>query len=527
MSLLESNKILLLFLVIGLGHLIGSLRLGRFSFGVAGVLFAGILLGGLAPGRLELHPTVSTLGLVLFVYCIGLATGPGVFEAFRTPRGLRLSALTVLAVAGSALVALGVTRAAGLPRSEGAGLFCGGVTNTPALAAQVEYLQQRRRDSSGPVVGYSVAYPFGVLGLFLVMHLFSRGRLGREVEEWKQTSSGGKVLACTYRVTRLKPNGNQLEADWLQGECGLVISRRLHQGKLERVGPEDVLSPGDIVVAVGTEDMHARAEELLGELSSEHPETNPALAYRRFFVSNRAIVGRPLGELVLEGTITRVRRGDLEMTADPGLALALGDVVRVVAQPDRLPELERYFGDSLEAAVHPDLLSVSVGMVAGVLLGSLPLPTGGSLGAAGGTLVAGLVLGRLGRTGNLIWTMSLEANLTLRHVGLVLFLATVGLTAGGQFVPALKAHGPGLLLAGAAVTLSSALLLIVGGRLWLGENLVPLLGVMAGAHTQPAALAYARALVGSDGVEVGYASVFPVAMLTKIVLATFLLGALQ
>lgn len=526
MSLLESNKILLLFVVIGLGHVIGSLRVGRFSFGVAGVLFAGILVGGLAPGRLELHPTIPTLGLVLFVYCIGLATGPGVFEAFRTPRGLRLSLLTVLAVAGSALVALGITRAAGLPAAAGAGLFCGGVTNTPALAAQVEYLQQRRRDASGPVVGYSVAYPFGVLGLFLVMHLFSQGRLFREVELWKQKSGGGKVLARTYRVTRLKPNGNQLEANWLQGECGLVISRRLHQGQLERVGPEDVLSPGDIVLAVGTEEMHRRADELLGELSSEHPEINPALAYRRFFVSNRDIVGRPLGELELDGTITRVRRGDLEMTADPDLVLALGDVVRVVARPERLPELERFFGDSLEAAVHP-LLSVSVGMVAGVLLGSLPLPTGGSLGAAGGTLVAGLVLGRLGRTGNLIWTMSLEANLTLRHVGLVLFLATVGLTAGGQFVPALKAHGPGLLLAGAAVTLTSALLLVAGGRLWLRENLVPLLGVMAGAHTQPAALAYARALVGSEGVEVGYAAVFPVAMLSKIILATLLLGALS
>ncbi len=516
------NPILLLFLVIGLGHVLGSLRLGPFSLGVAGVLFAGIAVGSLDPGHLELPPIVSMLGLVLFVYCIGLASGPGVFQAFSTPRGIRLSFLTLAAIVAAGAVCLGLTRLAGLPPLEAAGLFCGGLTNTPALAAQLESLHGQ----SQPVVGYSVAYPFGVIGLFLAMALISRGSMARDREAWRRHSQSGPVYARNYRVTRLKPNGNQLEVGWLQESCGLVVSRRLHEGRLQRVGTDAVLAPGDLVVAVGTQDMHERSAELLGEPSQEHQEVNPVLTYRRFFVSNRATVGKPLGQLDFDGTVTRVRRGDVEMPASPGLTLAVGDVVRVVADPEQMPELAEFFGDSLEAAAHPDLLSVSIGLVAGVLLGSLPLPTGGSLGAAGGALIAGLVLGRLGRTGDLIWTMSLETNLTLRHVGLVLFLAAVGLTAGSQFVPAFRANGPALLLAGAAVTTTSALVLALGGRFWLRENLVPLLGVMAGAHTQPAGLAFAESLADCEGVGVGYAAVFPVAMLAKIVLATFLVNQL-
>lgn len=517
------DPILTLFLVIGLGHLIGSVRVGPFSLGVAGVLFAGIATGSLAPGKLELPPIVATLGLVLFVYCIGLTSGPGVFAAFSTTRGLRLSLLTLAAVSTSALVCLGLARWTDLPPLETAGLFCGALTNTPALAAQIEFLG----GSSQPAVGYSVAYPLGVLGLFLAMALVSHRSLKSDVEKWEAGSGGGPVFSRNYRVTRLKPNGNQLEAGWLQHECGLVVARRLHQGILERVGPDAVLAPGDLVVAVGTELMHTRGAELMGEIAPEHQETNPILTYRRFFVSNRSVVERPLRELALPGTITRVRRGDVEMTADPDLTLAPGDVVRVVADPREMGKLAEFFGDSLEAAAHPNLLSISIGLVAGVLLGSIPLPMGGSLGAAGGALIAGLVLGRLGRSGSLIWTLSLEANLTLRHVGLVLFLAAVGLTAGSRFVPAFQAHGAGLLLGGALITLTSTLVLALGGRFWLRENLVPLLGMMAGVHTQPAALAFGESLAKCNGVGVGYASVFPVAMLAKIVLATVLVSALR
>ncbi|MEW6280832.1 MAG: TrkA C-terminal domain-containing protein [Candidatus Eremiobacterota bacterium] len=523
-ELLLHNEMLRLFAVIGLGFLLGSLRIGRFSLGVAGVLFAGLGVGAAAPGQFELPRTVATLGLVLFVYCIGLASGPGVFEAFRSQRGVRLSTLTLLAVTSGALTTLGATWLLGLPKPVGAGLFCGGLTNTPAMAAQVELLERRGADASAPVVGYSVAYPFGVLGVFLGMSLLARRGLREEVEAFRRQSGGGPILARNYRVTRLKPNGNQLEAGWLQEQCGLVVSRRLHQGHLEAVEPDAVLALGDVVLAVGTEEMHARAPELLGDLSTEHLEAAPGLMYRRFFVSNRAIVGRPLGELAVEGTVTRVRRGDVDMTADPDLCLALGDVVRVVSPPEAMERIARFFGDSLEEAVHPDFLSVSLGMVLGVVLGSLPLPTGGTLGVAGGTLIAGLLLGRLGRSGRFVWAMSLEANLTLRHVGLVLFLACVGLTAGGEFVGAMRSEGWKLLLGGAAVTLASVAVLAVGGRLWLRENLVPLLGMMAGTHTQPAALAYAESLARSEGVGIGYASVFPVAMLGKILLATLLVS---
>lgn len=512
-----------LFLVIGAGYALGSLRLRGFSLGVAGVLFAGLALGVAAPGRFELPPLIATLGLTLFVYTMGLASGPGAVASLRR-HGPRLPLLvggTLLALAG---LCLQVGHWLGLPREQVAGVFCGALTNTPALAAQLEKLANTNAPESlkmAPAVGYSLAYPFGVCGLLALMGLYARRLAPAAPPE--------RPINITYRISRGKPNGNALEAEWVQRETGMIVSRCLHSGHQRVVHGDELLELGDLVAVVGTPQQHALYGEMLGQPLQIHLEQQgQEVQYRSYFLSRREWVGKSLGELDLgQAVVTRVRRGDLEMTADPDLRLEWGDVLRVVVPVGQ--DLAHVFGDSLETLAHSDFFPMALGMVLGVLLGNLPLPLGGpphpTLGVAGGTLVVGLILGYLGRTGPLVWTLPLEANLVLRQIGLLLFLAPVGIAAGGQFAGAWAQGGPRLLLLGALLTTASVLVLLVLGKRLLGLKGAELLGMLAGVHTQPAGLAFAREQTADPAVDVAYAAVFPLAMIGKILLATWLLSA--
>lgn len=509
--------------MIGAGYVLGSIRIRGFSLGVAAVLFAGLALGAWGPGQFELPPLISTLGLALFVYTMGLACGPGAPSSLRR-YGLRMALLVCGSLLLSAVICWGAGRWMGLPLQQTAGVYCGAITNTPALAAQLEWLQRNAPNAPqevkvGPAVGYSLAYPFGVGGLLLLMAFYSRRLDPAQKPE--------RPRAVTYRITERKPNGNFLEADWVQHETGLVVSRRLRAGHQQVVLADTVLEPEDLVAAVGTPEQHAQHGARLGQPVDVHLEhQGQEVQYRRYFLSRRELVGKHLRDLVLGGAVvTRVRRGDLEITADPDLRLEWGDVLRVVVPAGC--ELEPIFGDSLDTLAHTDLFPMALGMVLGVLLGSLPLPLGDppypTLGVAGGTLVIGLLLGYLGRTGPLVWTMPLEANLALRQIGLLFFLAPIGIMAGGQFASAMQHEGLRLILLGAGLTCFSSLSLLILGARWLKLPPADILGLLSGAHTQPAALAYASDRSRDPAVEITYAAVFPLAMITKILVGTWLL----
>ncbi|MFN8606765.1 MAG: TrkA C-terminal domain-containing protein [Vulcanimicrobiota bacterium] len=525
-ALLLQNPTLRLFVVIGAGYILGSIRIGGFSLGVAAVLFAGLALGAWGPGQFDLPPLISTLGLALFVYTMGLACGPAAPASLRR-HGLRMAALVCGSLLLSALLCIVVGRWLGLPAQQAAGVYCGAITNTPALAAQLEWLQRNASDAPqavkvAPAVGYSLAYPFGVAGLLLLMAFYSRRLQPAKKPEWP--------VAVTYRITEHKPNGNFLEADWVQEVTGLVVSRRLRAGHQQVVLADTVLEPEDLVAVVGTPEQHKLHGSRLGCPVDVHLEQQgQEVQFRRYFLSRRELVGKHLKELPALGlgaaVVTRVRRGDLEITADPELRLEWGDVLRVVVPADC--DLGPLFGDSLDSLAHTDLFPMALGMVLGVLLGSLPLPLGAppypTLGVAGGTLVVGLLLGYMGRTGPLVWTMPLEANLALRQIGLLFFLAPIGIMAGGQFASAMEHEGLRLILLGALLTSFSSLSLLLLGIAWLKLPPAELLGLLSGAHTQPAALAYASDRSRDPAVEISYAAVFPLAMISKILLATWLL----
>ncbi len=452
-QLLASNPLLLLFSVIGLGYLVGSARVFGFSLGVSAVLFVGLAIGALDPA-LALPEYVYVIGLVLFVYAVGLQSGPGFFASFGK-RGMKLNLVAVGLLVAGAVTALLVGRLARLPGAEIAGLFCGALTNTPALAATVETLKQLSAGQPAaevgallarPVVAFGLAYPFGVLGVLLAFWGFSRLfriDFAREEAERRKTAGGGAIESRTYRVTNPGLFGLTVkETLALMADPGFVLSRVRQGDRLVVALPDTRLSAGDQVVAVGTAESLVRARVLLGEECNEHLPVPQAagITYRRIFVSSHEVVGRTVAQVQLErfnATITRLRRGDADFVPSSDTVLELGDRVRVVAPAEDLERVSKYFGDSIRALSETDFLSLSLGIVLGVLLGMIPLPLPNGmtfrLGFAGGPLIMALILGRLERTGPVTWGLPFEANLVLRQLGLVFFLAGVGTRAGQGF----------------------------------------------------------------------------------------------
>ncbi len=538
---LGANPILTLFVVIGLGYVAGELNLFGFRFGVAGVLFAGLAVGAVAPGA-ALPEVVPSLGLIVFVYTIGIQSGPGFFRSFRT-RGYRDSLLAVGVLLWGAVVSLALAVSLGLSGPRAAGLFCGALTNTPALAAARESVRDQARAQGlppetvqrlggQPVVAYSLAYPFGVIGVLLSFHLL--GRLWRI-----EPRPGGEAPEITVRDFVVKNPGiaGRTVGDVLRlhKDLGFVISRIRHEDRTTVAGSQSVLGEGDIVAVVGDEEALERAGQIFGEPSEARIELDRSeLDYRRVFISSKGVVGKRIRDLKLQdlfsATITRLRRGDVDLVPAPDTRLEFGDQVRVLSRRENFAAVAHFLGDSIRGTAETDFGSVALGMVLGVMVGMFPIPLPGGavvhLGLAGGPLLVALVLGKLERTGRITWNIPIGANLTLRQIGLLLFLAGVGTRAGIGFVETLRDEGLQLILAGVVVTLGVALTTLMVGYKMLKIPFDFLTGLLSGIQTQPACLAFASDRAKSDAPDAGYATVYPFAMIAKIVLAQLLVTAL-
>lgn len=534
-ELLLEIQPLLLFVVIGIGYILGQISIKGFKLGVAGVLFAGLFFGAWRPEGtepLEIEPAVREVGLILFVYAVGLTSGAGFFSSLRL-RGIRFNVAVLVGLIVGGAVAVGLGRLLGLSPGMISGAFCGSLTNTPALAAVTEFMRNSTPGQiTDPTVGYSMTYPFGVLGVLFMFQWFvwwRRNEHQAEKERALAAASGAeKVVVKNFCVQNTELFGRAIGEMRVQEKTGLVISRVRHDGEVFIPTKYTLLHKDDIVVAVGKHADMEKAVQYFGAETLERLElSRENIEMRRILVSNKKLVGRTIAELELDrrfnAQITRVRRADIDMLVYPEMRLEMGDRLRVVMPRQLVGEVSRYFGDSERAMAELDFTALTMGIVLGVLVGMIPfpLPGGGSvaLGIAGGPLVVALVLGRIGRTGPIVWSIPLEANETLRHIGLLFFLAGVGVNAGGRFLETLTSTGPQLLLLGAAITLVSvgttmALLRRIGHSSVAGT-----LGATSGMHTQPASLARSRELTQSDEVFVTYAITYPVAMIGKIILA--------
>lgn len=533
---LSGSPILTLFVVIGLGYLLGQISLFGFRFGVAGVLFVGIAVGALSPA-IALPEIVSSLGLIIFVYTIGIQSGPAFFASFKE-QGKRANVLAIAVLIFGALLSVGIGRTLHWSSARVAGLFAGALTNTPAVAAARDRLHfqaqmqglsadQVRDISEQPTIAFGLAYPMGVIGVLLAFQILQR--------IWKPKfapAEEGRAIRSQDFVVRNPGIVGRSIGDLLQlhREAGFVISR-VRQGNDVKLAHTDVcLNEGDILVVVGDEQALERARHLFGEPSKEQLERDRSeLDFRRVFVSSPEVVSKRIGDLDLEhsldATITRVRRGDVDVVPSPDTILEYGDRVRVLTHRNNIGKITKFFGDSIRGTAETDFGSVAIGMVMGALLGMIPIPLHGTvvrLGLAGGPLCMALVLGKLEHTGRITWKIPISANLTLRQIGLLLFFAGVGTRAGYPFGQTLVTNGWQFIVAGSVVTFAVAITTMVFAYKVLNIPFDFVMGIVSGIHTEPASLTYAGGVARNERPNTGYTTVYPIAMIAKIILAQLL-----
>lgn len=516
---LAERPILVVFILVGIGAALGRIRVAGISLGAVGVLFAamGLTAWGVSLGvTIELPAFIGDLGLVLFAFCVGLIAGPGFGAALRSAYPLLLVVTAFLIVAAGVAFAIG--RAMGISALTIAGTFAGAVTSTPALAAT--------GGSPEATVGYASAYVYGTVAAMVAVGLALRHRatdtdtppelIERAVRIDAASASTVGALLATYdhkvTISRMRPKGG---------------------GDMVTVGPETVLVPGAVINVVGPKDVIDRVSGDLGHTSTidiVHDHTR--LDFRRIILSNPALAGRTIADLQLRerygATIARVRRGDVEFVGSGDVVLHQGDRLRVVGPRDAMTTLTSLFGDSERGIADINPVVLGLGIAAGLGLGVIPVPLpGGStfaLGAAAGTLVLGLILGRIGRVGPIVTTLPNTAASVLSELGLVLFLAFAGTKAGSLIVSAIvSGEIVNLLLLGAVMTTIAMAGVYLVARHVFRSGGTRLAGVMAGTQTNPAILAFANSRTSYDvRVALAYSLVYPAAMVVKILIAQVL-----
>ena len=514
-SLFASSPLLALFVVVALGAAIGAIRIGPLRFGAAGALFVGLGVSALHPEVVSNHMSiVQPMGLAFFVYCVGISAGATFFQNLRKQTNL-LALTTIVCVVG-ALIALVGGRLLGLSSGLTSGLFTGALTAAPALDTAT-----RLTGDPNAAVGYAFGYPVGVIGGILIVTI----TVTRKWVGPKDTPSlaGASLEAVSIHVSK-HINTRDIDA-WRDQRVRLSYLRRDGRTRVTAAG-EDLL-PGDHVVMVGDPESIRETAPLVGEILDHNLEDDRSdLAFERIVVSNPDVAGRSVCELNVTkrfgAVITRVRRGDLDLLARDDLDLQLGDHVAVVVPTDELDDVAEWLGDSERRVAEVDGMAFGIGLVLGLLLGivSFPLPGGQGfqLGAAAGPLIVGMLLGALRRTGPLVWTLPAAANLTIRQIGLMLFLAALGLNAGPQFASLLGSpEGWRAALLAAVMVVVCCVLQAVGAK-FIGLSSARAAGGIAGFLGQPAVLQAADARVTDERIEAAYATLFAFAIIVKILL---------
>lgn len=513
-DILVQNPLLTFFLVVALGALIGAIPFGKLRFGAAGALFVGLAFSAVDPDLGRNMQLLQSIGLALFVYTVGLSAGQTFFSNLRRQAGL-LGAATVVVIIGAALT-IGLGSLLGLPEALRTGIYTGALTAAPALDTAA-----RVTGSPQAAVGYAFGYPIAVIVAIIVVTVVTpRKWAGR-----KDTPSlaGQGLSPVTVQVAKAMPI--RKIPGYIEGDIRCSYLLRSYQMRV--VGPSEELKPGDQLVIVGLPDAVDRAVAAVGQIQEHHlADDRTDVVFEPITVSNPDLYGVTVAQINMPlrfgGQITRVRRGDLDLLAREQLRLEPADEVHVVVPREEFDAVKAYFGDSRRKVSEVDALTVGLGLVLGLAAGliSIPMPGGEvfSLGPAAGPLVVGMILGALRRTGPLVWLMPLQANLTMRQLGLLFFLAALGLTAGPSF--AALAVSPTGVRAGVLAT-AIALICCVGIAVagWaLGLSAPRSAGAVAGLLGQPAVLAAANSQVPDERIESAYAALFAFAMIVKILL---------
>ena len=540
------HSILLLSFVIAAGIQLGKIKVFGVSLGITLVLFVGIILGhfGFTINHNVIH-FFKEFGLILFVYSVGMQVGPGFFSSFKQG-GITLNMLACGIVFLGVLTAVILHYATGIPMPTMVGILSGAVTNTPGLgAAQQAFSDMHGVSDNTIALGYAVAYPLGVIGIILsiilIKYIFSVS-FDKENEQLKSEDSSHTNEAKPISLIVKNPaifNKTVAELSNLLEHRDFVISRvwRDSNKQIEIASANTVLQENDKVFVITTETDAETIKTFIGEeIDMERKQwirMESQFINRRILITKPELNGKRLGQLKLRKlygiNITRINRAGVDLVAKPGLTLQVGDRVNVVGTETAVSNVEKVLGNSMKRLNEPNLITIFVGIALGIVLGSIPISFPGipqpvKLGLAGGPLVVAILISRFGYHYKLITYTTQSANLMLREIGITLFLACVGISAGDGFVDTIVNNG-GFAWIGYGFIITFVPLMIIGciGRYFCKVNYFTLMGLIAGSTTDPPALAYSNATAGNDAPSVGYATVYPLTMFLRVLTAQLLI----
>ena len=530
--------------VIAAGGLLGKIKFFGISLGVTFVLFVGILAGHFGfTGNPAILSFVQDFGLILFVFCIGLQVGPSFFSSFKRG-GITLNLLAVgivfLNIAVALILYFALQGRIDIPMM--VGILCGAVTNTPGLGAANEALQQLHYQGPEIAMGYACAYPLGVMGIILSMIIIRYicrvdvKQDSDEIQKEEEANPHMKPYTISLKVQNEALSGKTLSQVQNFLARDFVCTRIIQDGHMITPNANTVLRLGDRMFVVCAEDDSEAIMAFIGpKIEQDWDVTNQQdkpMVSRRILVTQPNINGKTLGELHFSSmygvNVTRVNRSGMDLFAARQLRLQVGDRVMVVGPQDAIERVANLLGNQLRRLDHPNIVTIFVGILCGILFGSLPIaipgmPTPVKLGLAGGPLIISILIGRFGHKVKLVTYTTMSANLMLREVGLVLFLASVGIKAGENFVQ-MVVEGDGVLYVGVGFLITFIPLIITGiiARWHHRVNYFTLMGLIAGSNTDPPALAYANQIAGNDAPAVGYSTVYPLTMFLRILTAQLL-----
>ncbi len=539
-----AHIVLLYGLVIAVGVLLGKIKFGGISLGVTFVLFTGIVAGHFHfTGPTPILNFVQDFGLILFVFCIGLQVGPGFFESFKKG-GVALNGLASAMILLNVLVMFScyclffdTSNPVNLPMM--IGTMYGAVTNTPGLGAANEALAAIFKGNEPTIAnGYACAYPLGVLGIIgatILIRFLTHTSL--ETEEAKLAAEEAenphaKPKAMTLRVSNDYISGRSMQQinDFLNRD--IVCTRLLHNGQISTPSKNTILETGDSMLIVCAEADAEAVKAFIGpetEVEWESSVDEQPMISRRIIITNPKMNGKTLGKMhfrsVYGVNVTRITRQGMDLFASRNHHFQVGDRIMVVGREDDVNRMAELMGNSEKRLNAPNIATIFIGIVVGILFGSIPfsipqMPVPLKLGLAGGPLIIAILIGRFGYRMKLVTYTTTSANMMLREMGLVLFLASVGVKAGAGFVNTVV-QGDGLLYVATGFLITVIPILIIGpiARLKFKFNYFTIMGMIAGTYTDPPALAYANASCSKEAPAVGYSTVYPLSMFLRIFIA--------
>lgn len=524
-----------LFFIIAIGIAIGNVKIVGFQFDLSAVIFVALFFGhfiNVMGLDFSMPKIIQNMGLLLFIYTIGMQAGPSFFDAFKA-QGVKLIILASLTVVFGALTTYLLGMGSDLDMKIGVGLFTGALTSTPGLAAAIEA-------SKSPLasIGYGIAYPFGVIGVILFIKfspkLFSVD-LKKEEEDFLKASTSDlpELKAQNFIVSNHNIDGKNLGELNFRFMTEANISRVMRKDhEMVSPSPETVLHKGDLIRAVGSGEALKRVEVLVGEPTQEKIPRSGKFEIKWYVVTNKRVVNKTLSELNLmnnyQATVTRIRRSGIDIVPRPSSRIRFGDKLLISSSKGNVQGVTDLFGDSIKRLSETSFLPVALGVVLGVILGKITIPLGGfefKLGLTGGILLTSIVLSYQGKTGPVVWHLSGPANQLLRQFGLLLFLTPVGINAGKDLAHTINEYGFGLFGIGAAITLVPMLLTTLIGRYVFRVNFLTLMGTLTGGMTSTPGLSSMDSMTDSEAPAIAYAAVYPFALVFLIVCSQ-LLGAL-